>query len=386
MVCDFIFYEYFSVSTPLKIRDIFNKWLEMKQCKKSLIVYEINKFVENHLRRSLHCTEETKIKFTILKFSTNWEKYGRKKDLFEKHCNNWLDSEIFYGDSICVEPSSSFVRGRPRVSFEEASHRTKRRRVDELVVSTSAEALKKAAEKISESSNSGTLSVEKALALYVDMDISYREYNMMRNVVNGVHKNCFPSYYSIVEAKKKLIPDGIEVSETSVHVPLQAILDKTSNSILKKLEFGAESDVILECKWGFDGSSGHSVYKQKFESQDATDEFLFVTSFVPLRIVEGKNEKIVWQNSKHSSQRLCRPLKILFAKENPRLIMEVKDNIQREIENLTTYVYNNDKKKINVQYRLKLTMIDGTVLNAIHGHKSCATCVLCGAKPTQMNT
>lgn len=272
------------------------------------------------------------------------------------------------------------------MSFDQASHRTKRRRVDELVASTSAEAITKAAEKFSAASNSGTISVEKALALYVDMDLSFRQYNMMRNVVNAVHKNCFPSYYSIVEAKKKFIPDGIKVSETEAHVPLQAILDKTTNSILNKLEFGAENNVILECKWGFDGSSGHSIYKQKFESQDATDEFLFVASFVPLRIMEDKNEKILWQNNRHSSLRLCRPLKILFTKENSELIMKVKDNIHREIEQLTTYVYNNDKKKIKVEYRLKLTMIDGAVLNAIHGHKSCATCVLCGAKPTQMNT
>lgn len=114
------------------------------------------------------------------------------------------------------------------MSFEEASQRTKRRRVDELVASTSAEALAKAADKIAETGNEGTISVEKALALYVDMDLSFRQYNMMRNVVNAVHNNCFPSYYSIVEAKKKLIPDGIIVSETEAHVPLQSILDKTA--------------------------------------------------------------------------------------------------------------------------------------------------------------
>lgn len=81
--------------------------------------------------------------------------------------------------------------------------------------------------------------------------------------MNSVHQDCFPSYYLIAEAKKKLIPNDIHVSETSAEVPLQNILDKTAHSILNMNDFQTENDLILECKWGFDGSSGHSVYKQK---------------------------------------------------------------------------------------------------------------------------
>lgn len=44
------------------------------------------------------------------------------------------------------------------------------------------------------------------------MDLSVRQYNMMRKVVNSVHENCFPSYYLIAEAKKKFIPDDIHIS------------------------------------------------------------------------------------------------------------------------------------------------------------------------------
>lgn len=47
------------------------------------------------------------------------------------------------------------------------------------------------------------------------MDLSVRQYNMMRKVVNSIHKACFPSYYLILEAKKKFIPDDINVTETS---------------------------------------------------------------------------------------------------------------------------------------------------------------------------
>lgn len=227
--------------------------------------------------------------------------------------------------------------------------------------------------------------MEKALALYVDMDLSVRQYNMMRNAVNAIHKNCFPSYYAIAEAKKKLIPENIEVTETSMNVPLQTLLDNTAKSILTKLQICPKNNITLECKWGFDGSSGHSLYKQKFRNEDATDEFMFVSSFVPLRILDDTNENVLWQNDRHSSSRLCRPIKILFTKENSQTINEVKENIEKEIADLDACVYIDNSYEIMISHRMKLTMIDGAVLNVLYGNKSCATCVLCGAKPSQMN-
>lgn len=217
------------------------------------------------------------------------------------------------------------------------------------------------------------------------MDLSVRQYNMMRKVVNSVHENCFPSYYLIAEAKKKFIPDDIHITETSAEIPLQTILDKTSESILNSSAFETKNDLILECKWGFDGSSGHNAYKQKFENEDASDEFLFVTSFVPLRLLDWADEKVVWQNEKHSSWRLCRPLKIIFTKENPDVINTVRRNIQTQIDNLDVYNYISENKNFNVHYNMKLTMIDGAVLNVLNENKSSSTCVLCGAKPSEMN-
>lgn len=109
---------------------------------------------------------------------------------------------------------------------------------------------------------------------------------------------------------------------------------------MNKYDCDTKNDLILECKWGFDGSSGHSIYKQKFENQDATDEFIFAASFVPLRLLEWADENLVWQNDRHSFWRLCRPIKVLFTKENPDVIRSVRENIQSEIENLDTYFYN----------------------------------------------
>lgn len=86
-----------------------------------------------------------------------------------------------------------------------------------------------------------------SIYLFIDVDLSVRQYNMLRKVVNTVHQDCFPSYYLIAEAKKKLIPNDIHVSETSAEVPLQNILDKTAHSILNMNDFQSKNELILEC-------------------------------------------------------------------------------------------------------------------------------------------
>lgn len=77
----------------------------------------------------------------------------------------------------------------------------------------------------------------------------------------------------------------------------------------------------LECKWGMDGSSGHSRYKQVFQTEEhGTDEFLFFIALVPLRLVDKENCKTYWENPGPSSTLYCRQVKFLYYKENAQLV------------------------------------------------------------------
>ena len=61
-------------------------------------------------------------------------------------------------------------------------------------------------------------------------------------------------------------------------------------------------EMVLDSKWGFDGSSGQFNYKQTFENADADDSSIIITSLVPLHIsVKEAPDKIVWHNTKSSS-------------------------------------------------------------------------------------
>lgn len=89
----------------------------------------------------------------------------------------------------------------------------------------------------------------------------------------------------------------------------------------------------LYTKWGFDGSSGHSTYKQGFHGVEASDSACSITSIVPLRLTSGT--KIIWQNPRPGSKRYCRPVKIEFIKESTTVSKAEKARVDNEMESLT---------------------------------------------------
>lgn len=96
------------MSSPLRIRDIFNLWLEVKQHKTSTVILKVTQFVENRLQRVLFNTEVQKLNFTLLKFNRNWTKHSRMRSRFEAEMSDWLDSEIF-NKEVCVVSSFYFI-------------------------------------------------------------------------------------------------------------------------------------------------------------------------------------------------------------------------------------------------------------------------------------
>lgn len=66
-------------------------------------------------------------------------------------------------------------------------------------------------------------------------------------------------------------------------------------------------------KWGFDGASGQSRYKQMFQNRDADDSSVFKTTIVPIVLDCGSQPYIsYWKNDKPSSTTLCRPIRLEF--------------------------------------------------------------------------
>ena len=111
----------------------------------------------------------------------------------------------------------------------------------------------------------------------------------------------YPSYNIVRYTKKKCYPVGITVEEFKAEVPLQALLNHTAERIIEHQTDVIEqtaSDVplrvVMKCKWGFDGTSGQSAYRQNLGSAPTRDAELLSTTLVPLQITSEK--AIIWQN------------------------------------------------------------------------------------------
>ncbi|CAH0400238.1 unnamed protein product [Chilo suppressalis] len=185
----------------------------------------------------------------------------------------------------------------------------------------------------------------------------------------------------MLEAKKDCYPPkgAIEITERGVKVKLQAILDKTVARLGKflRLEFSlGGKELTLICKWGFDGASGQSLYKQTITGED--DSSIFICYFVPLRLVCGKEK--IWENPKRSSTIFCRPLYFIFVNENNLNITEEQALVEAEITALKPSIMGSH----TVKHSMLMTTIDGKITSQLL-KTSTQTCDICEATPSEMN-
>lgn len=328
-------------------------------------------------------------KYFCLSASKKWKNCNRTRDVFNKRNSKWLNTEVKLPKSIdfSLENKPTTSCGRPRIPFEKASLKTKKRRVEMLVAQNSSEELHFAAER-SRMSNIGTsltkrksLTNIEALALYLDLDLSVRKYNILRSVVNSLHQDCFPSFHILNQFRNQYFPSNITVTELSAEVDLQEILERTTESILKVAHIEHTGNLKLICKWGFDGSSGHSLYKQKFVEDFRTDEYVFFVAFVPLKLVHIDTSINLWVNPRPSSPQYCRPIKFMFLKENSDLVRQQENHINTKIDKLMNY----NKGDLRIHFEMLFTMLDGSVANVLTGTNASSKCFLCGASPKEMN-
>ncbi|XP_067619422.1 uncharacterized protein [Eurosta solidaginis] len=340
------------------------------------------------------------------KLDQKWNTSGRHKGRFLNKNSEWLSGTDFTF-TITVDsklpsdqPTTSSGNpgpGRRMKDFVSCSEKTKRRRVDDLLQSRSPGELLYAAEVstrmsgnrnvaniIKKSQETTQISGKKticepdarclsnveALAYYVDSKSTTHGYKTTRKwSIKAGHK-VYPSFYSLRKAKEEFYPNEIDVGETRAEIKVQSILDKTiERLVLANQEvfvslLPTKLTYTLISKWGCDGSSGHSTYKQKFTCSSDTDEVLFIFSFVPLQLQDEKGN-IVWQNLRPSSTMYCRPIKFIFSKETKDFIIFETNKVLEEINALLPTKYMLEEYEVSVNHNMLLTMIDGKVCNAL---------------------
>lgn len=353
----------------------------------------------------------------VLKFclttSRKWSKVSRNYKLFEKINSEWLNFPFKMPiKKKLTSVSVTTTVGRPPKPFINSSERSQRRKINSTISSriTSPEiacAAKKCLYKSGKRSvlqllKNSTLSpnrakkinnaykninknrpvpytADEALAFILDNNLTKQQYINIRLGSKKRMCNIYPSYEKIFIEKKKCYPSNVDIGELCCKIPLQNLLDHTTNRILQipqifKINLRTTSLEMLY-KWGCDGSSGHSQYKQNFNDNSSlsTDQNIFIFSIVPLELRcllndnntnDGKYD-IIWENPTPSSTRFCRPIKFMFKKETAENTREEVKDIETQISELhnSNITYNN--RTIQIKHTLIFSMVDGKVHNNI---------------------
>ena len=282
-------------------------------------------------------------------FRTKYTDAQRKEERFFTQNEEWVSVEVTSRKATASfkTPTKS---GRTPTDFSSSSDRTKRRKTEAIrndydcdTISYAAQmklrsAGKSEAAKIVQDVTSieGKASTYKealrksqviplthdeALCFFLDNDLSKKTDQGIKTTSDKHNAKIYPSYHNVLKAKKRCYPsdDAMNIAESKAEVKLQNLLDHTASRItdvarenIGKLTEEFAKHLQLICKWGFDGTSGQSNYKMKFNDNTDSDSSLFYTSIVPLGLAslnEENDEKVViWCNPRPSSTRFCQPL------------------------------------------------------------------------------
>jgi hypothetical protein len=239
-----------------------------------------------------------------------------------------------------------------------------------------------------------SFTTDEALSFFVN---NKHQHQVIRSSAKQKNADIYPSYNNIREAKQLCYrsKESFTVIDTLAEVKLQDLLNHTILRIVQAHEILLSrvagkiiQKLALVSKWVFDGTTGHSEYKQRFP-REYSDSYLFLTSLVPIQLFTSSSteEKIVlWQNPRPLSTRYCRPIRLQFRKEPNELIREEKEHIEKKIKlSLPTRVVVTGQEFF-VFHEMLFTMIDGKVCNAITSTSSAQVCYICRASPKEMNT
>ncbi|XP_041448468.1 uncharacterized protein LOC121404022 [Drosophila obscura] len=399
-------------------RHIFSVWYSEKVATKKCAAVEkyvfSNVFNNNNYSQLEYKAVNQRIYSFVAQLQQKWKRAHRTLEIFEKYNKEWLDADsIFY-----VEPEKA-VRsvGRPSKEFEDCSLKTKLNKAKSLANEATNEELMLAARvslyKAGKRNASRAVSLlssdeevvaktikcessdpklpikfspEEALAIYIDGRFTKHSYKLVQAKTRSNNANVFPSYDLLRTAKLMCYPKDVKVTDSSAEVPLQCLVDHTVSRIVQSskiiFEKMNETDNIITAvhKWGCDGSSGHSMYRQGYSEfeENKTDEYMFTICIVPLQINMGPI--VIWQNSRPSSTRFCRPIKIVCEKETSSLVKLEVDKINKQILEILPTTFQN----FQIQHKFHMTMIDGKIFSVI-AESSNQTCGICGATPSVMN-
>lgn len=298
----------------------------------------------------------------------------------------------------------SINTGRKRANINDSCKKTKYRRAQEIVASAENNvpvlemALKIAKSK--DTSNLESLDTEEeivqinnqlrhsndsALAFYLENNLSKRTYSALVKDSSDRGSSIYPSYRKISEEMVECRPQDYQSSEKECFVPLQNILNKTSERLCEAVIKDSDrslQNLELMVTVGFDSSSGHTnsqqnyqeIYSENLNSQQS----LFISHMIVVHLRDLEKNTHIWINPTPQSVRFFRPLRIAAEKENEETTLNEFHRLSKEIKSLCPHRFEiSNGRKIKVKFTVYQTLFDGKCLNTIVKNRASTRCPMC---------
>ena len=111
------------------------------------------------------------------------------------------------------------------------------------------------------------------------------------------------------------------ITDTLAEIKLQCLLDHTYRRMVQELNLADDvTSLKINYKWGFDGITGHSEYKQIYDCDELTNKFknsIFFTLMVPIRVMN--DAEIIFENPCPPFTRYCQLIRNHFLKETSEI-------------------------------------------------------------------
>jgi len=330
-----------------------------------------------YVAKNLWDEKQTELRELVLKwrynFQRKWKRCGKLAAFLEKE-NDWLDSEpnipvhLLRERAVPAgESSRSITRRVARVSSEQkedhdilllgtaktiAKKGTPMSKARARLLRNIAKKKSKALEMVGavpkrQAFSQRNFTDEEGLKLLLELNLTKAQYITLRKVTNGVgHKDLFPAYRRVKAAKAAARPPPSSFSppdERGMTVQLSALLQHTCERVIRlqedciTAEFERsgkdENEARLIVAWGMDGAGNQSKYKQASAAGGFADEsHLFIVSIVPVQLCS--TDALYWKNPRPQSPLFCRPLRMIFGKENRDFVIRIRNDVHEEIDRL----------------------------------------------------
>lgn len=164
----------------------------------------------------------------------------------------------------------------------------------------------------------------------MDCGLSVEHYNIISRKVNTCGVRIMPGYARVANAKQDCRPHrGVQIRECCARAEIQPLLEHTLKRALesqgghldKFFQAAPRRNCSFLCAYGFDSSTGQSMWHKKFATETHLNEIMRPDHSVvfaclnPLKIVDEADGAVLWENPAPCSSRPVRPIMIELAKE-----------------------------------------------------------------------